>query len=238
MTLENSELQRLIRLQELDLKIVELKEKSQQIPHQLELLDQSLETTRRHFEDSHQRTEEEHRQRRLLEGEVEMLRQKLSRYKDQLMEVKTNREYQAMLHEIANVEGEIRRQEDQILEGMLAADEWEQNVREARRRVEETEKQVAAQRQELAAFARQSEEEITRLQGERPRLLEQIPSLLVGQYEKIAAARRGVALAEARDQSCQACHVKLRPQLFNDLKLNRSIITCESCNRILYYPGS
>ena len=69
------------------------------------------------------------------------------------------------------------------------------------------------------------------------RLLE-IPESLLEQYRRIASARDGVALVAVTDQSCQACNVRLRPQLFAEVKASQHIMTCESCNRILYYAGS
>jgi predicted nucleic acid-binding Zn-ribbon protein len=90
----------------------------------------------------------------------------------------------------------------------------------------------------LEGFAAQAESEILVLQKERGQLEGEMPEELTQQYQKIASVRKGVALAEARDQSCQGCHVKLRPQLFTEIRTNQRIITCENCNRFLYYAGS
>ncbi len=234
----NSELHTLIELQELDLKTVELQEKREGAPREIEVLNQALEASRRTFQESTGNMEEHNRRSRQLEGEVELLRERFSKYKTQLMEVKTNKEYQAMIHEIESTEQEIRLKEDQVLEGMMAVDEWEKKLLQMRRELEVEERGTAAKRQELERLALQSQEEISGLQQKRTQLLQEVPQRLIEQYQKIASARSGMALAEARNQSCQACHVKLRPQLFNDVKTNQFIIACESCNRILYYPGT
>ena len=234
----HSELQTLIELQEIDLRMVELQKKSSQVPQEIEVLDQSLQASRETLRESARKIEEQNSLSRQLEGEVEFLREKLAKYKTQLMEVKTNKEYQAMLHEIENVETQVRVHEDQLLEGMVALDEWEEKLGQVRQKLEEEEKRISAKRQDLEGFVARSQQEITELQQSRALLLEGVPQQLIEQYQKIASARSGTALAVARDQSCQACHVKLRPQLFSDVKTNRFIITCESCNRILYYPGS
>ena len=234
----NSELQILIRIQQLDLKIVELQERNEQIPQKIQTFKQRLEASRRTVEESVTSAKERDKERRGLEGEVDSLREKLSRYQTQLMEVKTNKEYQAMLHEIDSVEQEIVGREDKILEAMVAVDEWKEKLRRARLQLDEEEKEVSGKTSELEAFTARAEGEIDKLREEKSQLLGEIPSGLIQQYERIASARYGVALAEAKDQSCQACHVKLRPQLFNDLKTNQFIITCESCNRILYHAGT
>ena len=57
---------------------------------------------------------------------------------------------------------------------------------------------------------------------------------LLAEYSRILQ-RRGTALAEAKDGGCTMCHVKLRAQVYVDVKRNDGIITCSSCSRILYF---
>ena len=57
-------------------------------------------------------------------------------------------------------------------------------------------------------------------------------------YERTSKHRRGVAMAEARDEMCQVCQMRIRPQLFQEIKRNDSIIACDACQRILYYPDN
>ncbi len=232
----NAELQSLVQLQELDLALKQLRDKVRRVPVELGALEQDLAECRRLYESVLKNQEEGDKHRRHLEGEVETSRQKLSKYKDQLMSVKTNKEYQAMLAEIANCDKEISAKEDQILERMILIDEWTEKQRAAKRELDAREKEISAKRQELEAFRIQSESEMGQLEGQRSVLRQRLSSELVELYERIATARHGVAVAPALDQSCQGCHVRLRPQLFNEVKTNLQIIRCESCSRILYYP--
>jgi predicted nucleic acid-binding Zn-ribbon protein len=58
-------------------------------------------------------------------------------------------------------------------------------------------------------------------------------------FELVSSRRNGVAVAEARDGICTICHVRLRPQVFNNVRRNDQIIQCDSCLRILYFvPGA
>ena len=234
----SSHLSNLVRMQQLDLKIVELRDRMEQIPREIETLNQDFEDQRKSVDDLHGSIEEGGKLRRELEGEVEVLREKLSKYKSQLMEVKTNKEYQAMLHEIDNTNREIEQKEDEVLRQMMALDEWEEKARGAERNLAESKKEVSKRRSELEELGSQAQKDIEVCEQERTQLSKQIPNQLTEQYERIASVRNGIALAQARDQSCQACHVKLRPQLFNDIKTHQQIVTCESCNRILYYAGA
>ncbi len=232
----NTELQSLVQLQDLDLTLKQVRDKVRRIPVELSALEQDLAGCRRSYESVLKNQEEGDKQRRHLESEVETFRQKLSKYKDQLMSVKTNKEYQAMLTEIANCEKEISSKEDEILERMMLADEWNERQRAAKEEVAVREKEIQARRQELEIFRTQSENELNELEGQRGVLRQGLSSELIELYERIATARHGVAVAAALDQSCQGCHVRLRPQLFQDVKTNLQIIRCESCSRILYYP--
>jgi len=232
----NSELQSLVEVQSVDLKIGELRLKADQIPSEISKLDETLEERREGLDVAAAALEEENAKRRKLEGQVEDARLQLSRYRSQLMEVKTNKEYQAMLHEITNVEAQISSQEDQILEGMIAIEEAEKRVQEAKTIFVGQEKEILAKKSELEGFAAQAVREIEELQQQRAILEKEVPEGLQEQYRRIALVRNGVALAEARDHSCQACHVRLRPQLFAEVKTNHTIITCENCNRFLYFP--
>ena len=233
----NSMLGTLIRFQELNLNIVKLEGRTQRLPEAIDAYNQTLEESRQALVENERLIEEDQARQRELELEVASLRDKLSKYKTQLMEVKTNKEYQAMLHEIEGGERGIEAKEDQILEGMMVIEEREKVVQEAQTEYEKEEKEILSKQSQLESFAAQAENEIVDLQKERGQLEGEMPEELTQQYQRIASVRNGVALAEAKDQSCQGCHVKLRPQLFTEIRTNREIITCENCSRFLYYAG-
>ena len=233
----NSELGTLIRFQELNLKIVKLEQRTQGIPEEIEAHRQTLEESRQSVVEEERLIEEVHARQRELELEVASLREELSKHKTQLMGVKTNKEYQAMLHEIEGGERGIEAKEDQILEGMMAIEEREKVVQRLQTEYEKEENEILSKQRKLEGFAAQAESEILVLQKERGQLEGEMPEELTQQYQKIASVRNGVALAEARDQSCQGCHVKLRPQLFTEIRTSQRIITCENCSRFLYYAG-
>lgn len=233
----NSELGTLIRFQELNLKIVKLEARTQGIPEEIEAHRQTLEESRQSLVEEERLIEEVRARQRELELEVASLREELSKHKTQLMEVKTNKEYQAMLHAIEGGERGIEAKEDQILEGMMAIEEREKVVQRLQTEYEKEESEILSKQRKLEGLAAQAESEILVLQKERGQLEGEMPEELTQQYQKIASVRNGVALAEARDQSCQGCHVKLRPQLFTEIRTSQRIITCENCNRFLYYAG-
>ena len=233
----NTQLQNMIGFQQIDLKIRQLQERTHEIPESIEELNGTLAENRKELEAAEALLGEENSRRRGLELEVEALRETLSKYRSQLMEVKTNKEYEAMLQEITTAEGEIAKKEDRILEGMMVIEEKEQFTEKGRREFQQKEKEVLQKCSELEKFASEAQAQIDDLQQEKGQLRGQIPEELIQQYERIAIVRNGVALAEVKDQSCQGCHVRLRPQFFAEVKTNQEMMTCENCNRFLYWAG-
>lgn len=231
----NAELVQLIQLQALDLQIQDLTRRRNDFPRQIESLDSEIKNAAKSLSTLQGQMEYLRKERRRLEGEVEVLSGKLSKYKDQLMAVKTNKEYTAVLTEIETCNKEITSKEDEVLAIMEKMESQEKAMEADKHGFASKQDEVKKRRAELSQQIDALDVQLQALQSDRSRLLEGVSSALLNEYKRIAGARKGVALAEARDYSCQVCHVRLRPQMFNEVKKNEQIITCESCNRILYY---
>jgi hypothetical protein len=173
--------------------------------------------------------------RRDIEKDVAAVQARLSKYKDQLMSVKTNKEYTAMQHEIATAEGLVRSYDDRLLELMEASDQEAADLKAAEAAMKAEQTQIVRDQQSLDQEKTSQEAELERLSAERADVVSRISREAMDIYIRVAHGRRGVALAEARDGLCGVCHVRMRPQAFNQVRRNDSIYQCESCTRILYY---
>jgi predicted nucleic acid-binding Zn-ribbon protein len=167
-----------------------------------------------------------------------MFRTKLSKLRDQQSAVKTNKEYTAILHEIQMAEEQIRGEEDKILEIMEETESLEKALKAA-------EKDLNARCNALQQDIRRHEmsvpdleTEIAKMRQARQEMEAGISADLLGTYRKIAGARKGTALAEAREELCTACHIRIRPQVYADLLQTENIFTCDSCSRILFLRES
>jgi uncharacterized protein len=176
--------------------------------------------------------------RRMLEGEVDSSRAKLSRLKDQLMAVKTNKEYTAMLHEIQAAEEQIRKEEDKILEIMEEMENKENNLKNAEQELNKKTAELQENIRKTNESAPQLESDLAKLHDEKAAKESQVGGELLSRYRRIAEARKGIALAEARDELCSACHVRIRPQMYADLIRTETIQACDSCSRILFHRES
>ena len=229
------DLKAVIELQQVDLKITELSAQIDDLPVQIQTLESQLNEFIHAHEERKQRLSQNQKERRDLEGEIQIVQARIAKHKDQLYQVKTNEQYRAMLKEIEGEEANIRKIEDRLLDEMLEAEELEKKIREAAARLENEKTRVANEVTDLRALRQTDVDERDRLLVRRRELESAVGESVRNIYERVRTMRRGVALAEVRDGSCTGCHVLLRPQIYNEVRANESLLTCETCSRILYY---
>jgi uncharacterized protein len=230
----NSDLERLIRLQRAESELRRVEAELAEVPRRRAELEAVLAGERGRLDGSREAQGHSQKARRQHEADLQDLEVKRSRYKTQLMEVKTNKEYTAMLHEIEGVEREIRGREDQILAEMEKSEGLAAEVKAEEEAFKAAEGRSRESGRALDERARELEAERTRLAAERDTVAATVPGEVLELFQRVARLR-GVAVAEARDGMCQVCHVKLRPQMYVDIKRNEDIQQCPACNRILYY---
>ena len=230
----NPDLEKLIDLHKAEIELKRLDSDLAEVPRLRGELEERVARDRGRLETARGDLEASQKSRRQHEAEVQDLETKRSKYKGQLMEVKTNKEYTAVLHEIETVEREIRSREDRILEEMEKAEVLTQDVAREEEAFRSVEKAAKGEGAELDARGARLEDEHRRVATERDRLAAAVPEEPLRLYQRVAKLR-GTGMAEARDGMCQTCHVKLRLQMWVEIRQNETLFQCASCNRILYY---
>ncbi len=225
----------LIELQQVDQSVAALVQKIDDCPGQIKALQDQLTEFIGHLGERKERLGQNQKERRELDGEVQTIKARIDRHKDQLYQVKTNDQYRAMLKEIEGEEEKIRKAEDRILEKMLEAEQIEKLIRDATARLESEKSRVEAEVRALEAERKTAQEERERLLVRREQLTAGVREDILAHYERLRRARHGVALAEVRDGLCNGCHVRLRPQAYNEIRASDVLLTCETCSRILYF---
>jgi predicted nucleic acid-binding Zn-ribbon protein len=233
----NPDLEKLIRLQQLESTADDARRKIADHPDRTQALDARLQHARDTVAGVKARLTAAQEKRRADEKEVSTVQTRLAKYKDQLLEVKTNREYTAMLHEIEAAQNDIKAREDRILEIMMETDELNGEMKKSEADLKAVEKEVAAERGVIEKEVSELQGEMARTAAARAALVAHIDRGALAIFEATAKGRKGVAVAEARNGLCTICHVRLRPQVFNEVRKNESIIQCDSCRRILYFTG-
>ena len=176
--------------------------------------------------------------RRETEKELATVQARLSKYKGQLMDVKTNKEYQAMQKEMAVAEQEVRAHEDRLLERMEEAEALATELKAAETALKAEQAVISGEQKLLDAERGEAEKELARVAAARGGVTSQLSKDVMSLFERVAHGRKGIAVAEARGGLCTVCHVRLRPQVFNDVRRNDGIYQCGNCTRILYYVPS
>jgi predicted nucleic acid-binding Zn-ribbon protein len=175
-------------------------------------------------------------ERARLETETFEQRQRAERADRNLMSAKKQDEYTAAIREADAARKQISTLETQILEQMEALEQAEKDLKE---RAPEAEKLGMDMEARLNAFdeqARQQQQRLEAARAERERLANELPKAMSELFKRISARiRDGVAMAEARNGACSACYMALRPQVMADVRRGEEVITCDNCNRILYY---
>ncbi len=228
-----SDVQHLSELQQFDREILRLKDEIAAFPKHIAQIEQRLAGTKAHLETAKASVKADDAAKRKFETAILDLQQKISKYRDQSLEVKTNDQYKALMHEIQFAEQDIRANEDKILDLMVNAEAREKDVRAAEAKLKaemaEIEKEKAEARQRTA----EDEKQLAEWNAKRDAARAGVSADLLRHYDRVLKFR-GSGLAEVRDQKCMGCQVMLRPQTYNEVRSGQ-LVFCESCQRILFF---
>jgi uncharacterized protein len=227
------DIQNLMALQQADREIHRLKEEIAALPKRVAAIEEKLAGTKAALESAKAGVKADEATRRKYESAIQDLQQKISKYRDQSLAVKTNEQYKALQHEIQFAETDIRANEDKILELMLNAEAREKEVKAAELELKAETAEIEKEKTEARERTAEDEKQLAEWNARRDQARAGVNPELLRQYERVSKFR-GSGLAEVRDQKCVGCSVMLRPQTYNEVRSGQ-VVTCESCQRILYY---
>ena len=230
-------LQFLIELQEIENRIQALLVKKDLTPKRLAALKEEMVSAEAGLERQKEMLDAVRRSRRQLEQEVEDLEGRAGRSEQQLLKIKSNKEYQARLKEIDDVRELVRGREDDIIEKMEQAEQLQQRLNEQKRLVRDARQRMEQEGTQLEREAEEADELIKGLEKQQDQLNPKIPADLLKRYKFLKAKRGGVAVAPVKKGTCQICHMNLPPQMFIDLQRDEQLLNCPNCQRIVYWVG-
>ena len=230
------DLQRLIDLQRLETQIADARAAIAAHPQRLADADAQMAAATHVLDEAKNRLKDNQEARRALDKDTALYQGRLSKFRDQQSAVKTNKEYQALGHEIETAQRDLGAVEEKVIERMVEADSIAADVKQAETLFAAKRKEIDAQKKLMADELAAVEVSLKTATEQRAALLAQIEPRLVSTFEQVARVRKGIAVTMAtRDGLCSVCHVRLRPQVFQLVRTNDAIIQCDSCQRILYY---
>jgi len=230
-----AELQKLIALQNLDTTIRKLEKDQQATPERRAEIEREFDQRAFEIRALENRRDEAKHTRARLENEVMEQKGRVERAERNLMSSKKPDEYTAAIREADAARKQISGLETQILEQM---EQLEQSEAALTERAGEIASMNSDREAKLKAFDEESAtigDRLAAARKEREEVFASLPKPISAQYSRIGARiRDGVAVAEARNRSCSACFMSLRPQMMAEIRRGDEIITCDNCGRILY----
>lgn len=230
-----SELQKLIALQELDIKIRQVEREIANLPNKKAEIENQFNAIAADYLDKKNRYETTQQERRQAELELKELEDRLEKYKQDLMRVKNEREYVSVLREIDVTKKAISALETQILEKIEQLEQLEKELETLKPEVEVQRREFDAKIEECVSQIDKLKADLSTWQQQRQELVATVGRDILNRYNRLSQLRDGLALAEVRDGSCTACFMTIRPQAYADVRKGDTLITCDNCGRILYY---
>ena len=228
------DIENLLKLQDADKEIRRLQDEVAELPKRVAVIEQKLAGTKAQLEKAQAAVKADEANRRKYETNIKDLREKISKYRDQSLAVKTNEQYKALLHEIQFAEKEITGNEDKILELMVNADARDKEVKAAQAELKEETAEIEKEKEQARQRTAEDEKQLTEWRAKRDQLRAGVREDLLRHYERVSKFR-GSGISEVRDHKCMACQVMLRPQTYNDVRSGKETVVCDSCQRILYF---
>src|SRR5271165_5280718 len=193
------DLKLVIRLQEIDDRLTELAREISALPKHIAEIEKKLVSHERKLEADRAALSANQKERKKCEGEIQIQEQKISKLKDQMLQVKTNEQYRAFQSEIEFCQKEIRKFEDRILELMGESEPLDKNVKAAEVALKAEKAEVEKEKQEARDRTAVDEKASSALLQERAGIVAGIAPTIYQQYERVRKVRKGIAVAEAVD---------------------------------------
>ncbi|MBN1363722.1 MAG: hypothetical protein JW976_02860 [Syntrophaceae bacterium] len=225
----------LIKIQECDSLLVKLAAKKKILPENIEKLNKEFQLIKEKTEKNKIKYEELKSRHVENENKIKKINEGIVKTKERILEVKNNKEYQAMLMEIETAEsarGEVETEIISILEELdklvVLVKKEEEDLRQSQIKYEQEKKTLE---DDLNAV----DTDTADLEQKRIDLQKNVPGELLSKYEKIKKRNNGIGVTSVWKSVCNGCHMNIPPQLYNEIRRSDELFSCPNCNRIIYF---
>lgn len=229
-----SQLNNLVKLQTIDSEIYTLNNEKQAKPLEIKAAEEEFESKKKHLAELEKNLLDLQKARKEKELELAAKEEEAKKLQGQLYSLKTNKEYQTMMQQIQDCKADGSVIEDKILGLFDNADKLKIEVDRENERLKGEEKVFNDQKKKVSDRIKEIDDRLAQLDAQRKQAIPDIDPKILSQYERILANRDGLAIVMAKDNNCKGCNMVVPPQVENLIKMYDKIITCETCNRILY----
>lgn len=232
------QLLRLLRLQELVLQTRAASELVESAPLRLEEIERRFRERNAEYVEVKERSAAIEADQRQRSGELSILEEHRKKYMADLMQVTNQREYAAMLREIDAVKSQISEHEEAILKDMEESEVLKTDLSARETHIREERQRVEQERGQVEAEVEEAQRSILGLDEERRSIEAELPRSLARAVSRLTTGRQGVFLSRAENGVCQSCYVRMRPQVFQEIRQGIEIHACGNCRRLLYHEPS
>jgi predicted nucleic acid-binding Zn-ribbon protein len=172
-----------------------------------------------------------------LEQNVADLQARITRSKNRQKDVKTNKEYQAIMKEIEETKKEISGKEESMLELMEKIETLGKDIGELEKELADRKTKIDAEKQQLLSADAEFQGELQELELRQKKIRDQMPADLIKRSDFLIARQAGIAVASVQNGVCQVCRMNIPPQKFIEVQRDENLHECPHCHRFLYWPG-
>jgi len=225
----------LIELQKNDLEMKEIKMKNEKLPEKIAELDTEFQSFEDQVGEERRRFEELNVMHREKEESLKRGIESLKKTKNRLLEIKTNKEYHAMLKEIETVEGKNSEIEDGTIYILEEIDVVREGLKSKEEELNAYRLKYEKARSEIEQAINSIDSELLACQKKIDDVRGKIDKDLVKKYEIIKEKRNDLAVVSVWNGVCGGCHMNIPPQMYNELQKFEDLILCPNCNRIIHW---
>jgi predicted nucleic acid-binding Zn-ribbon protein len=230
-----SDLEQLLKLQVIDYDLGELERSKEYLPDMMENLHREIREAKDRLDNASQQFGGAKVKRKNLELEVAAKEAELEKFQKQMMTIKTNREYDALVAEIDAVKAVISDKETELLETMELISQLEEQIPEYQQQYDRIEDNDSKQLKILQQKIDSIGDKVSDKEAERGAVTSRIPRQILSVYERVRRGKGGAVVVAVRKRSCSACHNALTPQRVQEIRRADRIHTCDACGRLLYW---
>jgi predicted nucleic acid-binding Zn-ribbon protein len=229
-----SELTPLIRLQGIDLEIRKIRQKKEKLPERLDALQERVSGKEAGIEEMREKIKDIRKRKIEIEDELELETERMKKSQQKMSAVQNNREYQALNKEIEEIKKANKTREDELLDLLEEIKKLEDAVAEGEKELKADKKEAAAEEKHIKAIGKDLDKKIDVLSREGEAVAAEVKPDLLAKYRFLAERRQGLVVAAVTDSVCSACNMNIPPQMFNELLREERMMTCPSCQRLIY----
>jgi len=230
-----NDLELLLKLQVIDYDLGELERSKDYLPDMMENLNREIEDAKQKVVDTAGALEAARMARKKLELEIQSREAELQKYQQQMMSIKTNREYDALVAEIDNIKTAVSTAETELLQNMEKVDQMEKDIVTWREKeasvVDNNQKQLQVLQEKMDSIG----DKVAEKKQSRKEVIQDISKPIMSTYERVRKGRGGRAVVVVKKRACSACFKALTPKKIQDIKKGNQVLTCDYCGCLLYW---